>query len=52
MNGHLFGAGSDGAAQLRKQRQQDAGRRNAAARADRARDAETGTGGDEREASG
>lgn len=34
MNGHLFGAGDPGAALLRKQRRQDAARRNAA-RADR-----------------
>jgi hypothetical protein len=29
VKGHLFGADNGGAAQLRKQRQQDAGRRNA-----------------------
>lgn len=28
MNGHLFGAGDSGAAALRRQRQQDARRRN------------------------
>jgi hypothetical protein len=35
VKGHLFGADNDGAAQLRKQRQQDARRRNAAERAKR-----------------
>lgn len=43
MNGHLFGAGDPGAAFLRKQRRQDATRRNA----DRAKhdaDQEQGTG--------
>ena len=47
MKGHLFGAGNDGAAQLRRQRQQDARRRNAE-RANRGNNAETTTSQDQR----
>ena len=46
MNGHLFGAGNDGAAKLRKQRQEDA-QRSRGARAKRRQDDDTDRRNDE-----